>query len=287
MLSLVAVCMRPLSVLELSEACQLYKEEVDIETRAQFTRDQIASCRLMIIILDKKVLLLHQSVKDYLVGANSNYFINELEAHANVVYRCVNLPMETYHGKEQSNIPFFKYAIERWPDHARMAKSRFEVRDSEAEFFQVNSQSREHWLEALYDHWDRNGIPEDYDIPGDDEDPEIYNIPRNMSILHIAGRWGIASLVDYIAKQVRQESNTKKLISSLDLDCVDSDNATPIELAIKCGSVSVISKLLSLGAEVNERSVTAAAKDWKHGEEIITLLFNRYGDQILITEGII
>ncbi|KAL6814600.1 hypothetical protein V8C40DRAFT_282940 [Trichoderma camerunense] len=271
-LSLIAVCVRPLSVLELSEACQLYEEEVDIETRGQFTRDQIASCRLMIIVQDEKVLLLHQSVKDYLVGANSNYFINELEAHANFVHRCVNLLMERYHGREQSNTHFFNYAIERWPDHARMAKSRFEVRDSEAEFFQVNSQSREHWLEALFDHWDRN---------------EFYNIPRHMSILHIAGRWGIASLVDYTANQFCQESNTRKLISSLDLDCVDSDNATPIELAIKWGSVSVISKLLSLGAEVNERSVTAAAKNWKDGKEIITLLFDRYGDQILITESII
>ncbi|KAL7788110.1 hypothetical protein V8C43DRAFT_323897 [Trichoderma afarasin] len=271
-LSLIAVCVRPLSVLELSEACQLYEEEVDIETRVQFTRDQIASCRLMIIVQDEEVLLLHQSVKDYLVGANSNYFINELETHANVVYRCVNLLMEKYHGREQSDIHFFDYAIERWPDHARMAQSRFEVRDSEAEFFQVNSQSREHWLEALFDHWNRN---------------EFYNIPRHMSILHIAGRWGIASLVDYIANQFCQESNTKKLISSLDLDCVDSDNATPIELAIKWGSVSVISKLLSLGAEVNERAVMAAARNWKDGKEIITLLFNRYGDHILITEGII
>ncbi|KAL7912268.1 hypothetical protein GGI35DRAFT_444828 [Trichoderma velutinum] len=286
-LSLIAACMRPLSVLELSEACQLYEEEEDTETRVQFTRDQISSCRLMLIVQDEKVLLLHQSVKDYLVGASSGYFVDELEAHANIVYRCVNLLMEAFYGREQSSIHLFSYAIERWPDHARMAQSRFEIRDSEAEFFQVNSPSREYWLEALFDHWDYYGIPEDYDIPDDYEYPELYNIPRHMSILHIAGRWGIASLVDHITNYFCHENNTEKLDSSIDLDCVDSDNATPIELAVKWGSVSVISKLLCLGAEVNERVVTAAAKNQIDGKEIMTLLLNQYRDQITITEDIV
>lgn len=47
LLNYVAVFVRPLSVLELSEACQLYLDE-DEDTGTQFTRDQIASCRLMV-----------------------------------------------------------------------------------------------------------------------------------------------------------------------------------------------------------------------------------------------
>ncbi|KAK4085608.1 uncharacterized protein Triagg1_598 [Trichoderma aggressivum f. europaeum] len=271
-LSLVAVCMRPLSVLELSEACQLYEEEVDIETRVQFTRDQIASCRLMIIVQDEKVLLLHQSVKDYLVGTNSRYFIDELEAHANIVHRCVSLLMEEFHRREQSRMHFISYAIERWPDHARMAQLKFEVRDSEAEFFQVNSPSREHWLKALlHDRlWDND-------------------ITAHMSILHIAGRWGIAPLVDYITacNQNYPEETDAKRISSIDVNCVDSHNATPIEMAAKWGSISVISKLLCLGAEINEYVVAAAAKNNRNGEEVMTLLLDQRGDQITITEYIV
>ncbi|KAF3076247.1 hypothetical protein CFAM422_001038 [Trichoderma lentiforme] len=269
-LSLVAVCMRPLSVLELSEACQLYEEEADIETRVQFTRDQIASCRLMIVVQDDKVLLLHQSVKDYLVGSSSGYFIDELEAHANIVYRCVGLLMKELHGREQSRMQFISYAIERWPDHARMAQSKFEVRNSEAEFFQVNSPSREHWLKTLYNPlWDRDITP-------------------HMSILHIAARWEIAPLVDYVTacNQNCQESDAKKA-SFIDVDCIDAHNATPIEIAAKWGSISVISKLLCLGAEVDEYVVASAATNSKNGEEAMTLLLDQRGHQITITEDIV
>jgi hypothetical protein len=75
-----------LSVAELSEArCQ----EDDIETRIQFTRDYIAPCRLMIIFQEERVLLLHKSAKDYLVGLGVDYFMDEHEAHAEITYRCV------------------------------------------------------------------------------------------------------------------------------------------------------------------------------------------------------
>lgn len=282
-LSLVALCMQPLSVLELSEACQLFEEEEDIETRVQYTRDQIASCRLMIIIQDEKVLLLHQSVKDFLVGTSPDYFIDELEVHANIVYRCVHLLMEDFHGREQSRIRFFSYALKRWPDHARMAQSRFEVRDSEAQFFQPNSRSREHWLKILRDHLDSSRHYDDWDSFGHN----YSDVSRHMSILHIAARWGIASLVDYSTNRYCKESNTKTKISFVDLDCIDSDNRTPIELAVKGGFIIVISKLLDLGAEVNEAVVIASAENWRNGEEVMTLLLDQRGGQITITEGIV
>ncbi|KAL6800468.1 hypothetical protein J3E68DRAFT_398332 [Trichoderma sp. SZMC 28012] len=269
-LSIVAVCTRPLSILELSEACQLFEEEADMETRVQFTRDQIASCRLMIIVQDEKVLLLHQSVKDYLVGASSSYFINELEAHASTAYRCVSLLIEEFHGREQSKMHFISYAIEKWPDHACMAQSKFEVRDPEAEFFQVDSPSREHWLKILHDS-----------LRDNDTTP-------HMSILHVAARWEIAPLVDYVTtcNQNCQKSDVKRT-SIIEVDCLDSHNATPIELAVKRGSMGVISRLLCLGAKVNEPVVTVAAKNSRNGEESIALLLDQRGDQITITENIV
>ncbi|KAL6818859.1 hypothetical protein GGI42DRAFT_14446 [Trichoderma sp. SZMC 28013] len=273
-LGLVVVCMWPLTVLELSEACQLHQEEEDNETRIQFTRDQIASCRLMIIIQDEQVLLLHKSVKDYLVGASSDYFIDELEAHANIVYRCVNLLIEDFHGREQSSQHFFFYAVINWPEHARMAQSRFEVRDSEAEFFQVISPSRQHWLKTLSDLWVRLEAAQIIDSPS-----------PHMSILHIAGRWGIDSLVDYITNQYYQESSSGSLVSVIDLECADSanGNATPMEMAARWGYISVISKLLCLGAEVNHFVVIAALENWRNSEEVMAFLL----DQITITEDII
>ncbi|TQN70161.1 Vegetative incompatibility protein HET-E-1, partial [Colletotrichum shisoi] len=130
-LSVVAVCVRPLSVLELSDACQLHLDEKDEQTRARFTHEQISSCRLMVVVQNEEVLLLHQSVKDFLVKAR---FFNDLEAHANLAYRCVDLLIENFHNKEQ-RIRLMDYAIREWANHARLAKSKFEVKASQAEFF--------------------------------------------------------------------------------------------------------------------------------------------------------
>lgn len=65
-LNFVVASQRPLTLWELCEACQLRPEEDDIETRIQFMREYVESCRLMVVFQDEKVLLLHQSVKDYL-----------------------------------------------------------------------------------------------------------------------------------------------------------------------------------------------------------------------------
>jgi hypothetical protein len=103
----------------------------------------------MVIIQDENVLLLHQSVKDYLVGAGSGHFIDELEAHAHLAYRCVDLLIQQFHGRSQLNIDFLTYATHHRANHAYMAQSRFEVMDSQAEFFEMNSPCREQWLEDL------------------------------------------------------------------------------------------------------------------------------------------
>ncbi|KAK0706075.1 pfs domain-containing protein [Lasiosphaeria miniovina] len=95
-LAFFTVCLRPMSVLELSEACQLHQEQEDTETRVQFTREQIASCRLIVIIQDDKVSFLHQSVKDYFTEG-AEYFINEHEAHADLAYRCVDILIEQFY----------------------------------------------------------------------------------------------------------------------------------------------------------------------------------------------
>ncbi|KAL4778905.1 nucleoside phosphorylase domain-containing protein [Aspergillus varians] len=58
----VAFARRPLTVLELSTLCQLYPDD-DEASRLQFTKDLIDMCRLMIVIQDERVRLLHNSCR--------------------------------------------------------------------------------------------------------------------------------------------------------------------------------------------------------------------------------
>jgi NACHT domain len=88
-LSFVAVSIQPLSLPKLSTACQLHQDQGE-KKRNQFMREEIASYRLIVIIQDDKVLLLHQSVKDFLVGSSAGHFINEFEAHATIAHRYVH-----------------------------------------------------------------------------------------------------------------------------------------------------------------------------------------------------
>ncbi|KAF4455375.1 Vegetative incompatibility protein HET-E-1 [Fusarium austroafricanum] len=269
-LSFVAVCLRPLSVLELSEACQLHQDEEDVETRIQFTHDQIASCRLMVIIQDEKVLLLHQSVKDFLAGAGAGHFINDLEAHAHLAYRCVNLLIKEYRDRTQSQTHFSEYATRDWANHARMAQSRFEVKASQAEFFEIHSPCREQWLERL-----RSDVPTRYSTM----------IPQQFSILHVAARWGVPALAHTVSSSDFQHHNAGELIRFV--DCVDASGVTPLECAASSGYASVISVLLDLGGKVTAAVTQAAAGNSGNGKDVMALLLDRRGDEITITEEVV
>ncbi|KAM3560520.1 hypothetical protein ARSEF4850_003621 [Beauveria asiatica] len=109
-LGFVAVSQRPLSLLELSEACRLRQDEDDTETRTQFMREYIESCRLMVVIQDETVLLLHQSVKDYLIKAGEKAHFSEFQAHADLAYRCIDHLIEQFQGTKQTHGHFSDYA---------------------------------------------------------------------------------------------------------------------------------------------------------------------------------
>ncbi|ETR99709.1 hypothetical protein M419DRAFT_41584, partial [Trichoderma reesei RUT C-30] len=145
-LSFVVVALRPLSVDELSSACELHQDETDMETRLQFTREHVASCRLMVKIQDDKILLLHRSVKDFLTGASSGCFVNTLDANADVACRCVDLLVDDFHEIIDPDDDLVAYAIRSWFIHARNAQSSFQVRESHIEFFKVESRCRDRWL---------------------------------------------------------------------------------------------------------------------------------------------
>ena len=266
-LSFVAVSLRPLNLSKLSAACQLHQDQGE-EERIQFMREEIASCRLMVIIQDDKVLLLHQSVKDFLVGPSADHFINEFEAHASLAHRCVDRLIQDFCLNEERD-GFLSYATQFWVNHAHMAQSNFRVDDCQAEFFRIDSRCREHWLERL-----RSG--------------RYFYVPHRFSIFHVASRWGIPALVDYVYSRGHCNDRFSPFI---DLEWCNSEGVTPLEEAAKSGHAHVISCLLDHEAsemKVSEPVVKAAARnDDRNGVEVMALLLDRRGNQVTITEEVV
>ncbi|KAI0410277.1 vegetative incompatibility protein HET-E-1 [Xylaria grammica] len=246
---------RILSLVVLSEACHLHRAKDETE-RIQFMREEIASCRLLVIVQDEKVIPLHQSVKDYLAGSSSGWFIDELEAHADFAYRCVDLLAEQS-GGTQSCVGLLAYATRDWANHARMAQPKFEIHHSQAGFLQTESPCRERWLESLRSHGSSLNFYE--------------RIPQQFSILHIAARWGVSTLVDYASL-----SSNQRAAESLGplINCMDASGATPLNIAGLWGHSDVVSVLLYLGAKVTIKVVKAAARNFRNCKEVIALLLD-------------
>ncbi|KAM3453872.1 hypothetical protein MY8738_009194 [Beauveria namnaoensis] len=265
-LGFVAVSQRPLTLLELSEACRLRQDEDDTETRTQFMREYIESCRLMVVIQDETVLLLHQSVKDYLIKAGEKARFSEFQAHADLAYRCIDHLIEQFHGTKQTHDHFSDYANHEWPNHARMAQSRFAVMATQAEFFNVASPCRESWL-AAYRCLDVYF----YDKP-----------PRQFSILHVAARWGIPAIAELVSHSYDQHDKAEELIH-----LTDASHETPLECAARMGYLAVVRILLGLGSVITRKVALLAARNKKNGKEVMALLLKQRGDEITITEEVV
>ncbi|KAL6855647.1 hypothetical protein J3F83DRAFT_753806 [Trichoderma novae-zelandiae] len=256
-LSFVVVALRPLTVGELSTGCELHQDETDMETRLQFTREHVASCRLMVKIQDDKILLLHQSVKDFLTGAGSGYYVDTLGANADMACRCVDILVDDFHHNIDPDDQLIAYAIRSWFIHARNAQSRFEVRESQEEFFKTESRCRDQWL------WKIQSVDPDF-------------MPQEPSVLHVAGFWGVPGLVEYIAN--RHRPNLKQMMSAL------SNGVTPMDLAIYSGHTEAVMKFLQLGAAVTQKSATLAVEHRHAPREMLQLLFELRGDELIISE---
>lgn len=94
-LHFVAVAQTTMTLSMLAQACQFYENEPDQEQMA-FFREDIEMCRLMVIIEDDFVRLLHKSVKDFLLETDSDGLTRSLKAHASLSYRCINYLVKWY-----------------------------------------------------------------------------------------------------------------------------------------------------------------------------------------------
>lgn len=154
-LGLVMVALKPLSLAQLCVACQLHEDQDD-EERIQFTRDSIASCRLMVIVNDNVVHLLHKSVKDFLASCNYDTLFQQTAAHAHFANQCIEVLLRHLDDGEEQMPPkeglmrsFWDYARNNWNTHAWLAEDAFKVNHSHANLFAPHSKTRQKWLESF------------------------------------------------------------------------------------------------------------------------------------------
>ncbi|KAF4212499.1 hypothetical protein CNMCM8980_000915 [Aspergillus fumigatiaffinis] len=261
----VAIARRPFTIPELSEACELYPED-DKASRFLFTKELIDSCGLIIIAEDKKVRLLHGSVRDFLVKGTAQ--VDELKSHAALAERCIASIIRHYrshtNGKIIMSKPIFLgYSVSFWPLHAGLAKGEFTVQAEQAAFFQLGSKIWTLWL----DHYNSLGWPLD----------------AGFSIFHAAATWGIDRLILWGC----DDSKDGILI---DGDFRPVDGVTPLEESARCGRISTMGTLLRHMSEkeiIHHRVIRAAARNSENGRDIMRLLLEQRGDQIQITQDVV
>ncbi|KAL6790252.1 hypothetical protein GGI42DRAFT_337068 [Trichoderma sp. SZMC 28013] len=258
-LSFVVVSFEALSVEALSEACQLHQDEPDMDTRLQYTRDQIASCRLLVVVSDEKVQLLHQSVRDFLTGSGSGFFVERFEAHASAASCCINDLIKRLHSKNSSEGPLLGYASKYWTEHVREAGESFKICEAQIPFFKTNSNSLGRWIRK-YDRY----------LP-------------TVTFLHIAAHLGLPILVEYalgireVHPIVRGSSfNIRKGVNSL-----DESGCSPLYAAVcsrnthKKTITEIVNMLLRAGAIVTQKVIEAAIYEGRDNKEVLLTLLDQ------------
>lgn len=153
LLVVVTFALRPLTIAEIAEACRLFLDE-DVSSRLQFTREVIDLCRLLIVVDNGYVRLLHTSVQDFLMTemreiqpAESNYVI-ECRCIEVIFQNCrQNMDMSTL----ESTHSFLGYSVLHWLQHASLAQTEFVVQSEHEKFFQDVLGTWRTWLDN-YNH---------------------------------------------------------------------------------------------------------------------------------------
>lgn len=258
-LGFIATAKRPMTLLELSEACQLDTEE-DEETRVQFMRERIGDLQFFAVIsrthlceaATEQVTLLHQTAREFIYNRlDARYGKNEKKLHADLSYRCLDeiiwhLPESSK--SAQSSGHLLKYACDYWPYHARMAQKEFTLQSSHVKFFTANSSVLQAW-------WGYIGASEaeiqiQYSAGSADVPP-----------LTIAAVYGLWTIIDDLFAMQQYESPlfravyadgyTEDILQSLGSIGSFHERRSPIKSplvdAIHSGSFETFSCLLKLG----------------------------------------
>ncbi|KAL3475836.1 hypothetical protein BJX99DRAFT_270950 [Aspergillus californicus] len=281
MMNVVAISQQPLSVAELSVACNLYPDE-DEESRLNFAQEDIELCRLMVIVQNDVVRLLHKSVRDFLLrkGGENPTLIDDLKAHATLAYRCLDTWLDNYQHlstreRQLSDVVFLEYAAKYWGTHAHQAKSEFQVLTRHNTFFRANSDARDVWAERLEFH---------LDLPSN---------PERFSALHMAAFFGIECLVDFSFKEMQRGlvfGRWRKVQACFDdIKFTDGLIPTPLELAARKGQIEVMTLLLEKKVdhmEILANVIEAAAENEEHGGQMVALLLTHTHGEVQIDESV-
>jgi WD40 repeat protein/nucleoside phosphorylase len=297
----VAIALRPLRISDLAEACELYETELE-EERLIFVQQNVDECRLLVVLQGVYVRLLHQSVKDFLLGDGESCRINQLAAHASLARTCIAHIIShcTRSGDRKAEDivgKFLEYAVLYWPEHASLARQQFEITEELKDMFQTGPTGLQRWLN-LYNQIRKHS-----------------QLPEGFSIFHVAARWGIVPLLDFAMSERKRESSDDSF-SFEDVRFATEDGVSPIEEAANAGQVEILRSLLRANPSISQSAVLAAVSNEKYGDillatvaerlsegmeitpelveaaahnrgkgkEIIRLLFERYGQNVSVTE---
>ncbi|PLB44808.1 hypothetical protein P170DRAFT_267121 [Aspergillus steynii IBT 23096] len=282
-MGVVAITQQPLSVAELAVACNLYPDE-DRESRLNFTREDIELCRLMVIVQDGIVRLLHKSVRDFLLrrGEDGGQLIHHLRAHATLAYRCLDIWLDNHDCLPPWGEPrypedgFLQYASQYWGIHAHHAQSEFRLLKRHESFFRAKSKARTAWAT-----W---GAHIDADLASSDE----------LSSLHLSAAFGIVGLVDFALDQMQHGRILSKWLMAQprfdDNLFVGSDLPSPLQLAARRGHVEVMTLLLHKKVSrmiIRAQVVEEAAQHEEHGEQMMAILIAQGGSEVEIDQTVL
>lgn len=274
LLTVIVIARRPLTLLELAEACNLYDAD-DPEDRIAYVREDVVDCRLLVVIQDDRVMLLHKSVKDFLTHSQNVHVINEQLAHAELVSCCIDALMQALDAERlvisliledtMGDRSFLLYCVQYWPEHAHLARSEFKIQERHDAFFELQSSARERWLNLLRQF-------------------NVNYVPFKFSIFHVAARWGIRSLIFHaLSRQsLCEPGNTEAENLYLPQDHLVnprcSDGTTPLEVSAVQGHLDVFDVLLDLTNELTplpDEAIAAAIRNQRRGAGLIKLLIDR------------
>lgn len=299
-LQFVAASARPLTLIELSEACELDISH-DRETRVQCMIDRILELGLLVIkttinhtchqngfespcncasarrylhtyyedLDDNRVVLLHQSVREYMFQDLAHIFRSEEELHATASYRCLDAVISYMPGSvaDLKSCCFATYAIRYWTWHAAKALDSFEVQPEHYDFFTLDSTVRQRWV-RLHEHL----VPDRF--------RRLYSTDPCRTILNIAGYWGISPLVDHVSTRETQILLER---GSFPLDIGNEYSygkfarlvASPLVDAICNGHFETLTRLLELPLPLTFSTLSAAAKYHQYAEPWQIILHRR------------
>jgi hypothetical protein len=275
LLTIIVIARRPLTLLQLAEACNLYGAD-DPEDRVAYVREDVFDCRLLVVIHDDRVMLLHKSVKDFLTHSQDVRVINEQLAHAEFVSRCIDVltweldaersVMSSILENPTGDRPFLLYCVQYWPEHAHLAGAEFKIQERHGAFFELDSSARERWL-SLFRLFDLS----------------IDSVPFKFSIFHVAARWGIPALISHaLSSQLLCEpGNTEAENIHLPHDHLInsgcSNGTTPLKESATQGHLDVFGILLDLadGQTLLDEAIAAAIRNRRRGAGLIKLLIDR------------